>query len=81
MAANIVAFYAITQSDELAVLGAKAIFEKATNLLPVGFAVVLTTVANGLLSTEIKDRLVFLRWLCRVIEPLANTLLPIPGSI
>jgi hypothetical protein len=31
-------------------------------LLPVGLAAVVTTIANGLLSADIKARLVFLRW-------------------
>jgi hypothetical protein len=34
----------------------------AANLLPVGLAVVVTTIANGLLSSGMKERLVFLRW-------------------
>jgi hypothetical protein len=59
MAVNIVAFYVATQ---FVVSGFTAMFTKATNLLPVGFAVILTTVANGLLSAEMKERLVFLRW-------------------
>jgi hypothetical protein len=44
------------------VSGFQAAITGAGNLLPVGLAVVVTTVANGLLSAELKARLVFLRW-------------------
>jgi hypothetical protein len=61
-AANAVALYAVCQSDAFAAQGFRALFDQASNLLPVGLAVVVTTVANGLLPSAVKDRLVFLRW-------------------
>jgi hypothetical protein len=62
MAANMVALYGVAQADVLAVDGLRALFNKATNLLPVGLACVVTTVANGLLSADTKARIVFFRW-------------------
>lgn len=62
IAANFVVFYAVAQSDALAVSGIKGLLVGAVNLLPVGLALVVTSVANGLLSASMKARLVFLRW-------------------
>jgi hypothetical protein len=31
-------------------------------MIPVGFAFIIATVADGLLSADMKDRLVFLKW-------------------
>jgi hypothetical protein len=42
--------------------GFKADLAGMANLLPVRIAVVVMTIANGLLSSAMKDRLVFLRW-------------------
>lgn len=39
-----------------------AMLERASVLLPVGFACLTTTVVNGLLTSGTKARLVFLRW-------------------
>jgi len=62
MAANIIVFYALMQSDEIAISGFKVLIDQATHLLPVGLAIVVTTVVNGLMSADAKARLVFLRW-------------------
>lgn len=62
IAANAVMFYGACQWETFALSGLKAALTSAANLLPVGLAVVVTTVANGLLSSPMKDRLVFLRW-------------------
>jgi hypothetical protein len=62
IAANAVVFYGACQWQTFELSGLKAALAGAANLLPVGFAVVVTTIANGLLSSPIKDRLVFLRW-------------------
>jgi hypothetical protein len=62
IAANAVIFYGASQWDAIAVSGLRGAITGATNLLPVGLAVVVATVANGLLSAELKARLVFLRW-------------------
>lgn len=62
IALNAVAFYAVMRSDAIATVGWKGLFTAATNLLPVGFAIIITSVVNGLLSANMKARLVFLRW-------------------
>jgi hypothetical protein len=62
IAANVVAFYVLMQWDEMTTSGIKALISRAGNILPVGLAIVVTTVVNGLLSPEAKARIVFLRW-------------------
>lgn len=62
IAANVVAFYFILQSDVLSAAGLKEIFATVSNLLPIGLAIVVTTVLSGVLKSNVKDRLVFLRW-------------------
>lgn len=62
IALNAVVFYTVAQSDAIAATGWKGLFAAAPDLLPVGFAFIVTSVANGLLSANIKARLVFLRW-------------------
>lgn len=55
-------FYGACQWETFEASGLKAALASAANLLPVGLAVVVTTIANGLLSSPMKDRLVFIRW-------------------
>ena len=62
IAANVVALYFVLQSDVLSTAGLKGIFATVSNLLPIGLAIVVTTVLNGVLRSNVKDRLVFLRW-------------------
>jgi hypothetical protein len=62
IAANAVVFYGACQWDTIALSGFRSALVGAANLLPVGLAVVVTTIANGLLSSGMKDRLVFFRW-------------------
>jgi hypothetical protein len=62
IAVNAVVFYGACQWETFELSGLKAALAGAANLLPVGLAIVVTTVANGLLSSPMKDRLVFLRW-------------------
>lgn len=62
IAANFALFYAVAQSDAIAVSGIKGLLEGAANLLPVGLALIVTSIANGLLNAAAKARLVFLRW-------------------
>ena len=62
IALNAVAFYGISQTDSLLISGFKGLLTEALNLLPLGLAFVITSVANGLLSAKLKERLVFLRW-------------------
>jgi hypothetical protein len=59
---NSLCLCAVAQAGTISIGGLKALFTESTNLLPVGFALIVTTVANGLLSADIKARLVFLRW-------------------
>ena len=62
VALNAVVFYTVAQSDAIASAGWKGLFATAPDLLPVGLAFIVTSVGNGLLSANIKARLVFLRW-------------------
>jgi len=62
IALNAVVFYAVTQTQGIADFGWKALIPAAANLLPAGFAFIVTSIANGLLSASWKARLVFLRW-------------------
>jgi hypothetical protein len=62
IAANAVVFYGASQWEAIAVSWSRAAMAGYANLLPVGLAVVVTTVANGLFSADLKARLVFLRW-------------------
>jgi hypothetical protein len=62
IAVNSAAFYAALNVGDFESLGFRALIDSATKLLPVGLAAVVTTIANGLLSADMKARLVFLRW-------------------
>jgi hypothetical protein len=62
IAANAVVFYAVAQSDVFAIGGIRGLLMGATNLLPVSPAIIITSIVNGLLSANMKARLVFLRW-------------------
>jgi hypothetical protein len=62
IALNAVVFYAVVQSDAITATGWKGLLAAAPDLLPVGFAFIVTSVANGLLSANMKARLVFWRW-------------------
>lgn len=62
IAANTIVLFAIAQWDHISAFGLKALFTSAINLAPVSLAFVVTTLANGLVSADMKSRLVFLRW-------------------
>jgi hypothetical protein len=62
IAVNAAAFYAALNYGDFESSGFRALVDSATQLLPVGLATVVTTIANGLLSADMKARLVFLRW-------------------
>jgi hypothetical protein len=62
IAANAVAFYCVAQWDSISTSGIESIFKHAANLLPIALTIILTTVANALISSDSKARLVFLRW-------------------
>jgi hypothetical protein len=62
IAVNSAVFYAALNFSDFESSGFRALVNSATQLLPVGLATVVTTVANGLLNADMKARLVFLRW-------------------
>jgi hypothetical protein len=61
IAGNAVAAYAAARWTDVAATGLRGLFDGALHLLPVGLAVLVTTVANALVDPDAKYRLVFLR--------------------
>jgi hypothetical protein len=62
LAANSLFFFGVVRANAIRIDGVRALFSDASKLLPIGFALVISTVLNGLLSADNKARLVFLRW-------------------
>jgi len=62
VAVNTLFLYGVVQANAIKVDGLRAIFTDAQNLLPVGVALIVATVLNGLLSADAKARVVFFRW-------------------
>ncbi len=62
LAFNSLFLYGVMRENAIRIEGLRALFTDANNLIPVGFALVIATVLNGVLSDESKDRLVFLHW-------------------
>lgn len=62
VAANSLFLYGVVQANAIKSDGLRAAFTDAQNLVPIGLALVIATVLNGLVSAETKARLVFLRW-------------------
>lgn len=62
VAVNTLFLYGVVQANAIKVDGLRAIFTGAQNLLPIGVALIVATVLNGLLSADAKARVVFLRW-------------------
>src|SRR4051794_13792702 len=62
VAVNTLFLYGVVQANAIKVEGLRGIFTDAQNLLPVGVALIVATVLNGLLSADAKPRVVFLRW-------------------
>jgi hypothetical protein len=62
VAANSLLLYGVVQANAIKADGLRAAFTDAQNLVPVGLALVIATVLNGLVSADMKARLVFLRW-------------------
>jgi hypothetical protein len=62
VAANALILYMAITADSLRLAGLGAVVKEFENLLPVGLAVVITSVLNGLLSNDMKANLVFWRW-------------------
>lgn len=62
VAANSLFLYSAVQANAIKLAGLHAAFTNAQDLVPVGLALVMSTVLNGLISADMKARLVFLRW-------------------
>lgn len=60
--ANSLILYGVVQANAIKLTDVRSALENAQNLLPVGVAVVVGVVINGLISPDMKARLVFLRW-------------------
>lgn len=61
VAVNSFFLYGVVPANAIKVDGLRAAFKDAQNLIPVGVALVIATVLSGLVSAEMKARLVFLR--------------------
>jgi len=64
IAVNALFFYAVVRANAIDLNNLSSIVSEAQHLLPVGLAVLVSTVLNGFLSADTKARLVFLRWRC-----------------
>lgn len=62
IAVNAAAAYAAARWTDITTTGLHGVLDGVLHLLPVGLAVLVTTVANALVGPEAKYRLVFLRW-------------------
>jgi hypothetical protein len=62
VAVNSLFLYGVVQANAIKLDGLRAAFKDAEKLVPVGLALVVATVLNGLVSADAKARLVFLRW-------------------
>lgn len=62
VAANAAAIYAAAHWTDMSTFALRGLLNGVIHLLPVGLAVLFTTVANSLVNVETKYRLVFLRW-------------------
>jgi len=62
VAVNTLFLYGVVKANAVKVDGLRAIFTDAQNLLPVSVALIVATVLNGLLSSDTKACVVFLRW-------------------
>ena len=59
---NTLFLYGVAEANAIKIDGLRDVFTGAQNLLPVGVALIVATVLSGLLSSDTKARLVFLRW-------------------
>lgn len=62
IAANTLLLYAVVQTDAFGLDSFRSVLSDPEKLVPMGLAVVIATVLNGVLSADAKERLVFLRW-------------------
>lgn len=61
IAVNSAMLFAVAQAHDVKITGLAAVITAALKLLPVAIGVLITTVLNGVLSSEAKEKLVFLR--------------------
>lgn len=59
---NSLFLYGVAQANAIRADGLRIALRDAQNLFPVALALVIATVLNGLISANMKARLVFLRW-------------------
>jgi hypothetical protein len=59
---NALFFYALVHGNVARLDDFRSIFSDPQKLVPVGLAVLISTVLNGVISADTKARLVFLRW-------------------
>ncbi len=62
IAVNTLLFCAVVQANALRLDDISSLFKEPQDFMPVGLAVLISTVLNGLLTADTKARLVFLRW-------------------
>jgi hypothetical protein len=62
IAVNALFFYVVVRANTIEFDNLSSIVSEPQKLAPVGLAVLISTVLNGLLSADTKARLVFLRW-------------------
>lgn len=62
VAFNGIFLYGVARANAIEIEGLQSALTSARTLVPVGLALVLMTVLNGLLSPAAKARIVFLRW-------------------
>jgi hypothetical protein len=62
IAVNAMFLFAVVHANAIVLDDLRSIVSEPEKLVPVGLAIVISTVLNGLLSTDAKARLVFLRW-------------------
>jgi hypothetical protein len=62
VAFNTLFLYGVVKENTIRLEGVRAALTSTANLLPIGFALIITSVLNGVLSQDSKSRLVFLRW-------------------
>jgi hypothetical protein len=59
---NTLVFYAIVRGNAIRLDSISSVVSDPKKIVPAGLAILISTLMNGLLSTDTKARLVFLRW-------------------
>jgi hypothetical protein len=62
IALNALFFYAVVEANAVRLNDFRTLFSDPEKLVPVGVAVLVATVLNGILTADMKARLVFFRW-------------------